>query len=170
MAGKAVFFFRTVELLITAARLIHFDKRQISQFKHLPLAASPVSSRSTYPRGLIGLSNDTSQHQINQLGKLFKIIPKLYQPTVEISWELPCKITSHPHGTIWKASNVVQELRESVKQVKPVESNMHVLVKFVEYTTESGIRVACNVMTRCRIRQIGSMSWKIKTRWKLAII
>ena len=81
------FFFRTVKLLITAARHIHFDKRQISQFKHLPLTAPPVSSRSTSPRGLIGLSNDTSQHQINQSGKLFKIILNhaLHQPTVEIS-------------------------------------------------------------------------------------
>ena len=64
------FFFRTVKLLITAARPIHFDKRQISQFKHRLLTAPPVSSRSTSRRGRIGLSNDTSQHQINQLGKV----------------------------------------------------------------------------------------------------
>lgn len=77
---------------------------------------------------------------------------------------LASRITSQPRATIWKASNVAQVLRESVKHVKPVESNMHVLVKFVEFTTESGIRVACNVMKRCRIRQTDSMSWKIKTR------
>ena len=35
---------------------------------------------------------------------------------------------THAPGTIWKASNVAQELRESVKQVKPAELNMHVLV------------------------------------------
>ena len=64
------FFFRTVELLITAARPIHFDKRQISQFKHRLLTAPPVSSRSTSRGGRTGLSNDTSQHQINQLGKV----------------------------------------------------------------------------------------------------
>ena len=69
VACKAVFF-RTVELLITAARLIHFDRRQLSLFKHLPLTDLPVSFRSTFPRGRIGLSNDTSQLQINQLGKV----------------------------------------------------------------------------------------------------
>ena len=41
---------------------------------------------------------------------------------------LASRITSQPRATIWKASNVAQVLRESVKQVKPVESNMHVLV------------------------------------------
>ena len=126
MACEAVFFPGRSNRL--SRRLTYsFSRRQLSLFKHRPLAAPPVSFRSTSPRGRIGLSDDTSQHQIKQLGKLFKFILNhaFHQPTVEISWELPCKPDYIP-----ATRNHLEGFQccASVKQVKPVESNMHVLV------------------------------------------
>ena len=68
---------------------------------------------------------------------------------------LASRITYQPRETICIGRlpiNVAQVLRESVKQVKPVESKTHVLVlRNVQPKVASG-------------RQTDSMSWKIKTR------
>jgi len=47
--------------------------------------------------------------------------------SLQLKYRENCLARLHPTHAQWKA-NVAQVLRESVKQVKPVELNMHVLV------------------------------------------
>ena len=50
--------------------------------------------------------------------------------SLQLKYRENCLARLHPTHAQWKVFNVAQVLRESVKQVKPVELNMHVLVLY----------------------------------------